>query len=180
MLIFSAQMVLTPAMMTTHHRHTFVVPEGAKRLVIDFSYSPKYETNTQRLYPEAVALLTKAYGECPVSEEGVEFVHTMAQRVSQRASNLITLSLDAPDGFAGASHRQEDPIRVTLDAKEATLGYLPREIVPGTWAMWLHMHAVASPNVSCSLQVSVEMEGISGEIPLTRDIAEYAPKGVDA
>lgn len=177
MLIFSSQMVLTPAMMTTHHRHTFVVPAGAKRLVVDFSYSPKYETDTQRLYPEAVALLAKAYGERPLSGEGADFIEAMARQVSRRASNLITLSLDAPDGFAGASHRQEDPIRVNLDAREATPGYLPREIEPGTWAVWVHMHAVASPHVSCSLQVSVEMED---EIPLPRDISGYAQKGAEA
>ena len=173
MLVFSSQMVLTSAMMTTHHRHEFVVPKGAKRLVVDFSYSPKYETNTQRLYPEARVLLKKAYGEYPLSEEGEAYVDAMAQRVSQQASNLITLSLDAPDGFAGASHRQEDPIRVALDEKEATPGYLPREIVPGTWAVWLHLHSVASPHVSCSLQVTVE--GIFDENPLGRDIAGHAP-----
>lgn len=159
MLLFSTQLVLTTASMCTHHRYEFNVPKGAAAIILDLDYSPKYETDVALLRESAALLLQKAFGECPRSAQVQDAIEAHLNTL-RRASNLITLSLDALDGFVGASHRQEDPIRVTIQANTATEGYMPHTIAPGTWTVWLHVHAVCSPQVVCNLSVHAEKEGI--------------------
>lgn len=158
MLIFSSDTRLTPAMMATHQRHEFTVPKGAKRVVAEMTYHPQVETDAARLREEAVPLLMKAFAECPLLPDAQEALDRYIAGL-KTATNLITLSLDAPDGFAGASHRKENPIRVSVGEEDATPGYAPRTIAPGVWAVWLHMHSVCSPDVRVELRVSAETEG---------------------
>ncbi len=69
-------------------------------------------------------------------------------------SNLITLSLDDPSGFRGNAHRKEGDQTHTLSSAQASLGFLPGPIVPGTWRATVHIHALVTEECSFKLQIT--------------------------
>jgi hypothetical protein len=56
--------------------------------------------------------------------------------------NLLTLSLFDPHGFRGAGHRHAPRQEVLVAPDEATPGFLPGPLPPGTWTVEVDCHCV--------------------------------------
>jgi hypothetical protein len=68
--------------------------------------------------------------------------------------NLLTLSVFDPLGERGTAHRQEPNQHITLRASEATPGYLPRALEPGTWNLMINCNLI-NPGARVEFQIDV-------------------------
>jgi hypothetical protein len=79
---------------------------------------------------------------------------------SERAPNLLTVSLDDAEGnYRGAGHRHANDQRLTLSVASASPGLVPGPLPEGAWLLTLSAHAVVSPSVSLSIQVGADTAG---------------------
>lgn len=74
-----------------------------------------------------------------------------------RAAGVVDLGCAAPDGFRGWSGGARERFVVAEDA--ATPGYLPGEVVPGTWAVVLGLHRIPAPGLDVVVEVDVPATG---------------------
>ncbi|HEU5086987.1 MAG TPA: CehA/McbA family metallohydrolase [Roseiflexaceae bacterium] len=101
-------------------------------------------------------------------------------RVSERL-NALHLSLFDPNGFRGARHRPGQPQgdglghTVTIDADEATPGYLPGPIPAGEWCIVIDTHMIM-PSVAVSYHITIEVD----DRPVARQAAAAMPSGAIA
>ncbi len=135
----------------THLTHSFVVSEHCRKLHIDFSYSPKSlddETLSREIIGESLRKYTdagdNAYGGQAFEESWKRFLPL---------KNLITVSVDDPNGFRGACHRQDPKQQLFLAADSASPGLMPGPIIQGTWSVTLSVHALVTEKCDVSLVV---------------------------
>ena len=99
---------VTPAQEKTNLVLPFALAEEARQLKIIYSYAPKL------LDGEAAA---EAAENCLLRDAGEYRAQYPAAETFLPLKNLITLSLDDPNGYRGAAHRQADS-QVHLPEKE--------------------------------------------------------------
>ena len=58
--------------------------------------------------------------------------------------NLLTISLEDPNGFRGSAHRQNPDQHIVLSQNDASSGMLPGRIIPGLWTATISAHAVVT------------------------------------
>ncbi|MCA2221438.1 CehA/McbA family metallohydrolase [Nonomuraea aurantiaca] len=71
-----------------------------------------------------------------------------------RSQGVLDLGCGAPDGFRGWSGGARDEYTITTDW--ATPGYLPGELEPGTWQVWLRLHRVPPQGLDYTLEIHTE------------------------
>ncbi|WP_431900259.1 CehA/McbA family metallohydrolase [Nonomuraea sp. bgisy101] len=86
--------------------------------------------------------------EVPAGAEGVTV------RLSyDRSKGVLDLGAASPYGFRGWSGGARDEYTITRDW--ATPGYLPGELEPGAWQVWLRLHRVPLEGLEFTLEVTV-------------------------
>lgn len=123
----------------------FDVDSAAEKLIITYSYSPKILENGERAYHLIEECLSRDTGE--YRKEYPEWTAFLP------LNNLITLSLDAPDGCRGAAHRH-DPVQKHIISRDfASVGFLKGDISAGRWRIMLNVHAVVTEECVCKLKI---------------------------
>ena len=87
--------------------------------------------------------------------------------------HMVTLSLLDGAGFRGSGHRGGALHEVRLSPAEATPGYLPGAVSPGTLRILLHAHRIADGQ-ACPYRLDVQWEG-TGSAPPHRGGAPASP-----
>ncbi len=129
----------------------FVVPFDSDEMKITFSYSPKVLVDTER----AKKLITDCLirdGEGEKANEWEKYLPIV---------NLVTLSLDSPEGFVGAAHRHDPKQEHIISKDSASFGFFPGEIKAGQWVLTLNVHALVTE--SCECEIKIEAGGKSNE-----------------
>lgn len=72
--------------------------------------------------------------------------------VYDRSKGVLDLGSASPYGFRGWSGGARDEYTITADW--ATPGYLPGEIEPGTWQVWLRLHRVPLDGLDYELEIT--------------------------
>lgn len=99
----------------------------------------------------------------------ISLEHTPHRASGAEHANQVSLSLFDPDGFRGARHNNADQT-IRLSSGQATPGYLPGEIVTGTWAVFLDTHRILPPEpLEYRITVDVDSE------PVHQSPHYYAP-----
>ena len=70
--------------------------------------------------------------------------------------NLLTLSVFDPDTERGTGHRQAPTQHVTISASEATPGYLPGGLAPGTWDVMINCNLI-NPGEAVEYQLEISV-----------------------
>jgi predicted metal-dependent phosphoesterase TrpH len=94
-----------------------------------------------------------------------------------RVKNLVTLSLFDPKGFRGAGHRHAPEQTVVVSRREATPGFVPGPLTPGTWTIELDLHAVL-PSLRGGVEYVCEAEtsGATADDPaIEEEVPEEEP-----
>ncbi|MCR8636251.1 hypothetical protein [Paenibacillus radicis (ex Xue et al. 2023)] len=130
----------------THITYLFNVSDSCPKLNIDFSYFPKSLDN-EALSKEIIGQSLRKYsdGNDPVMEEG--------WRRFLPLKNLITVSIDDPNGFRGACHRQDSMQHLFLATGAASPGLMQGPLTAGQWSITLSIHALVTE--TCSYKLSV-------------------------
>lgn len=143
MIVLEKSGVITPDMDKTNIQFEFDLPGDVSAVIIDYSYSPKTLENED----EALRLISAALKKYEGAECGKD-PHDFLP-----VNNLITISVDDPQGYRGAAHRQTNKQRIIIAEKNSTPGFVNREISAGKWRVMLNVHCCVC-NVEYNLKIS--------------------------
>ncbi|MCU6710960.1 hypothetical protein M6D81_19880 [Paenibacillus sp. J5C_2022] len=142
---------LTPLSSKTHITYQFHLPEATDRLRVAFSYSPKRLEDPVK----AKAMIHQAleqYAEPSQQERLKEKWESYAPLL-----NLLTLSVDDPDGFRGSAHRHPNEQLHLIGADISSPGFFSGRIQQGVWRVTISAHCIVTDN--CEYQLLVQAEG---------------------
>lgn len=121
------------------------ITDAAETMKITYSYSPKILEDGERarvLIEECLANDTGEYrSEYPKYTEYLPL------------KNLITLSLDSPEGYRGAAHRHDPEQLHVLSKNQASAGFLKGKITAGEWRLTLNVHAIVTEECVCKIKI---------------------------
>jgi hypothetical protein len=138
--------IVTPSDSKKHIRYPFEVRNGGFPLHIEFSYSPKQETNMEKAKGLIIGGLKKYTLKSLDELEEIWQSYLPLQ-------NLLTLSLDAPEGFRGDGHRPPSHQKIILTETTATEGFFPGKISKGQWLLTLSLHAVVTEECHLTIRI---------------------------
>ena len=133
---------VTPEKEKTNIFLPFTVEDSLKKLEIDYSYSPK-----ELLDEEKNIRLVKEN----LQRDGFEDTGDYSEFIPLK--NLITLSLDSPEGYVGAAHRQAATQHHEISEAFASVGFDRVKIIKGEWVLALNLHAVVTDECNCEIEV---------------------------
>lgn len=141
--IYSKSGRITPAEDKTNIRLDFTVPDGTKKLIVKYHYSPK------DVEDEKVA--------CQLIYNGMQKYNMDVANVTSfmPVHNLVTLSFDECGKYRGACHRQPNDQTVVIADKDSTPGIFNRPIKAGVWDVVLNVH-FAGCDIDYTINVEVE------------------------
>jgi hypothetical protein len=130
----------------THITYSFTVSSSCRMLNVDFLYSPKI-LKDERLSMEIIRHSLQKYSEG--SDQGSD----VSMKKFLPLKNLITVSIDGPNGFRGACHRQDPEQHLFLAADSASPGLMPGPLAAGNWSITLSVHALVTETCTYRLVV---------------------------
>lgn len=145
MRIFSQSGVIMPQQDKTNIAFNFNVPEGVKRLKIEYSYSPK-EISDRSTANSLIVSAMKKYD--------IGFANPEA---FLPVKNLITPSFNECGEYRGACHRQANCQTIIISNSDSTPGIINRPVKAGNWDIVLNIHFVGCP-VNYSVEIDGEVE----------------------
>ncbi len=151
--VLSKRLTLTPDNEKTNLPLGFLIDEQVSKIIITYSYSPKElaECERARLLIEE-NLERDADGERELYPCWKEYLPL---------KNLVTLSLDSPEGYVGAAHRQDDRQQHIISEEFSSRGFIKTKISQGEWILTLNVHALVTEKCEC--EVRVEAGGADDE-----------------
>lgn len=134
-MLFRTVQTVHPENSKQNIRHKFRVDKNLSKLEIRFSYTPKEMENEEEMRTLAMDCLEQyAPGEY---KNGYAPLETYLPLV-----NLITLSLDDPNGYRGCAHRHDPVQKHILTESHASPGFFIRDLPQGDWEAVISLHAV--------------------------------------
>ena len=145
MSLFQTKSTLYHTSTQTHTEHRFFVPSGTSEIKMMFRYSPVIVDDQER--KDALIEEALTYNQ--------ELVRNDVQNATLR--NLLTISIDDPEGFRGAAHRSAGVQSIVLGEEEATPGFWKGRIQEGLWSVTISAHAILTE--TCSYELVIEGVG---------------------
>ncbi|WP_017473495.1 CehA/McbA family metallohydrolase [Amphibacillus jilinensis] len=150
--LFETTATLSRESTQSHSAFTFFMPIEIDKLVISFDFSPAYlddDVQAQHIISHALDRYDGWNG---------------GDRVSQvdkylPLKNLLTLSIDDPNGFRGARHCHLATQKLVWSEEEVSPGMLKGLLPAGLWSITVSAHAIVTP--SCTFRLKVEGMRIS-------------------
>jgi hypothetical protein len=143
---------VTPVSTRSHITYSFDLRQPVRELKIRFSYHPKRLDNLER----SKEIILESIGKYSVSEN---------QELDQAKwesfiplTNLITLSVDDPNGHRGAGHRHDPDQLLYLSENGASPGFVSGPMIEGMWRVTLSLHGIVTDLCSYELQIWKEEE----------------------
>ncbi|MCI3921101.1 hypothetical protein MO973_12730 [Paenibacillus sp. TRM 82003] len=146
--LLTAEGTLTPLSSKTHITYQFHIDEPHEAVTIDFQYSPKALEDPDAARPLIERALEK-YAEPSIAE-----LHAKQWERYAPLMNLLTLSVDDPEGFRGSAHRHPPEQRHELAKDGASPGFIAGPIVRGVWKITISVHCVVTP--TCNYRLTVK------------------------
>lgn len=148
MTIFTKKIRLLEKDKWTHTNIPFGIEEQAKRLILKFSYSPKYFYDKDK----SLELLRDSLKHYAPEKS---FMDKDLERFLP-IKNLLTVSLDSPEGVVGTAHNQSNDQVHIISKEKSSFGFFNQEIIKGIWNITVSAHSIVSPYVDVSLEVEIE------------------------
>ena len=141
MILFEKSGAVTPENDKMNIVLPFEVPDGIKKLIIDYSYSPKILENR---------------------EKSLQMINNCLQKYSEPGNaeaylpvkNLITVSLDDRNSYRGAAHRLAETQRHIIGEDFASPGFARGKISAGEWRLVLNVHCCV-----CRVDYKIRISG---------------------
>ncbi|GAB2566756.1 CehA/McbA family metallohydrolase [Gracilibacillus alcaliphilus] len=150
-ILFQTKAELTQESIHSHLTYTFYVPEGSQVLMIDFQFTPDIlEDNEQK----QKNIISEALSRYPQSVEPNE----AGQLINSPLKNLLTLSVDDPNGFRGARHCHAPKQHVFISHEDSSPGMLNEVVQPGLWSVTVSVHAIVTDQCHYALTIKADKE----------------------
>ncbi|OPA80888.1 hypothetical protein BVG16_00630 [Paenibacillus selenitireducens] len=147
---------LTPLSSKTHITYQFNIPGPAESLRIDFSYSPKVLDDKE----QARVLIEEALDK--YVDPSLQAVYKEQWEKFAPLKNLLTLSIDDPEGFRGSAHRHPNHQHHVLSPHESSPGFFAGPIHEGVWRVTISVHCVVTSE--CRYQLHIREGEIDHEV----------------
>ncbi|QGQ94737.1 hypothetical protein EHS13_07500 [Paenibacillus psychroresistens] len=144
---------VTPVNSRSHITYSFDLRQPIGKLNIRFSYHPKRLEDPERSKEMILASIEKYSGLENSDLEQAKWESFLP------LTNLITLSVDDPQGHRGAGHRHDPEQLIRLSEHQASPGFVSGPIIEGIWKVTLSLHGIVSELCSYELQIWQE-EGL--------------------
>ena len=144
---------LFPADSQTNVVHEFCLDVPAEAIRIEYHYSPKI------LDDDALAnrLLEAGMEHCVEEQDRAQFpIRSFLPLV-----NLVTLSVDDPNGYRGCAHRHANEQEHVLRAEDSSPGFEDKPLPLGEWRAVINVHAVVTS--PCRYELIITAEGGDAE-----------------
>lgn len=135
--ILTSNFTFTPKDMKTHVFIPFRIDQEYHALYVRCRYSPK--TVEDMLLAERLAREAIRKYFSPSRQEDADW------RSFLSIQNLITLSIDYEQEYAGCTHRHDAEQHHMISSNYASPGFDKRRVLPGQWQAVLSLHAVYVP-----------------------------------
>ncbi len=145
--VLETELRVLPAQEKTNIVLPFTLKKAAQVLKITYAYAPKTAAGEEAEQRAEDCLLRDAgafRGEYPPAKDFLPL------------KNLITLSLDDPNGYRGAAHRQANEQNHIFTETESPLGFSAGALPKGEWRVVLNVHALVTPFCDCRVKVEAE------------------------
>lgn len=132
-------------------RHIFIpfeVPFDGAELCVRFSFSPSILEDKNK----ALALLRQGMARY---EPEKKFDNSELEKFLP-LNNMLTLSIDSPDGFVGTAHRYGIKQLLKISAKKSARGFFPQAVKKGIWRVTVSPFHFVTQYVDFDLEVNVE------------------------
>lgn len=146
-LLLSTEGVLTPSCSKTHITFQFYVPTSYDRLSIHFAYSPKTLDDLEL----SKQLIEEGLRKYVQPEHYDQYQKNWQTNLPLK--NLITVSVDDPEGFRGSGHRHDQEQTLILSKDEVSPGLVRGPIGTGVWKVTLSAHCIVTDTCSYRLHV---------------------------
>lgn len=143
--IYEVEGQVNPKSSQSHIKYSFYIEEQHETVKILFEYYPK-DLNDKDMSKELILETLEKYGYS-MEESRKNWEDFVPLK------NHVTLSIDDPDGFRGATHRHDYELELILSESEATPGLELRKNEPGMWDITLDIHALVTEKCSYRLRV---------------------------
>ncbi|MFW5780668.1 MAG: hypothetical protein ACOCWI_04380 [Bacillota bacterium] len=148
MTIFTKKIKLTEKDKYTHMNIPFEVFEEANKLILSFSYFPKFFYDKKKSLQLVREGLARYAPEKTFSDEDLQRFLPI--------KNLLTVTLDSPKGVVGTAHKQSEEQQHIISENHSSQGFLKQKIIKGKWNITVSSHSIVSPVVDVMLEVAVE------------------------
>ncbi|MFD1773580.1 hypothetical protein [Paenibacillus rhizophilus] len=141
---------LAPIDSKRHITHQFRLDKPAAAIQIRFAYGPKLledDGQAKELIMISIGSYIAPEQQSPVREGWRRYLPL---------KNLLTLSIDDPDGYRGACHRHDAEQNLFLSEQEASDGLLSGKLALGEWSVTISVHSVVTEH--CSYELSIWTE----------------------
>lgn len=144
--VLSLTNTVTPALSKSNVFHVFRLDKTYEELEIRFAYLPKKHPNRgkslklirQAMERYAPSPFDKAYGQ---PEDYLPIL------------NLLTLSLDDPEGYRGCAHRHDETQVHYINQAYASPGLYQGQLPRGEWRIAVNLHCVVTDSCTYMLEV---------------------------
>ncbi len=133
----------------------FELEEDADFLSITYSYTPKKLEDEDKTEEKIM--------ECLLKDAPDTYEEYLGEKEKFKPLvNLVTISLDGPDGYVGAAHRHPNIQNHRISSEIASPGFIKTKIKKGKWCCMLNVHAVVTDECACVVEIKAG-GGIYGE-----------------
>jgi hypothetical protein len=143
---------VTPVCSKTHISYKFNLGQPGGKLWISFAYEPKHledRDQARTMIIESIDKYTEADQRERIQAKWETFLPL---------KNLITVSVDDPEGHRGAGHRHDPEQLLYLSEDAASPGLVRGRILPGMWVVTLSIHAIITNSCRYKLLLHQEEE----------------------
>jgi hypothetical protein len=151
-LILDVQGIVQPNSSKTHISYRFHLAKPGGKLWIYFAYEPKNledREQSRTMIFESIHTYTEPNQRERIQAKWESFLPL---------KNLITVSVDDPDGHRGAGHRHDPEQQLYISEQEASPGFVSGKIQEGMWHITLSLHAIVTESCRYTLQIHQEEE----------------------
>ncbi|RED59356.1 hypothetical protein [Cohnella lupini] len=138
---------VTPDDSRQHVVYRFQLDRLTAKIWIRFNYSPKVLEDNERAKSLIIAGI-----DLYSAPEQKQLLKDAWERY-QPLTNLITVSVDDPEGNRGACHRHDPEQLLFLAERDSSPGLTKGKLVAGVWSVTLSLHSIVSEQCSYHLQV---------------------------
>ncbi|QWU16913.1 hypothetical protein SAMN04487895_110175 [Paenibacillus sophorae] len=150
MMLLNVTGQLAPSDSKHHITYEFRLDKPATAIRLRFAYWPKLlkdEGQAMDLIMKSIDTYIAPEHQSPVREGWRRYLPL---------KNLITLSMDDPNGYRGSCHRHDAEQNLFLSEQEASEGLLAGKLDLGQWNVTVSAHAVITDR--CSYELSIWTE----------------------
>lgn len=143
-ILFEIQSTISKKSTQSHLKHTFFIPDLTEEVYVDFSFDPSQQMNSNE--------------NTRIIEDAFNYYESGPPKTFEPIRNMLTLSIDDPDGFRGARHYHSPIQHVVVNESNSTPGYLNKKNPSGLWSITVSIHALVTDHCHFNLSVYRKMQ----------------------